>query len=229
MNSWKEKLDNKIINFQAKLTSWRDSLSDKVINFQAKLTSWKDSLSNKVISFIANITGKKAEGGVYENSRGWKPIQKYASGGSPEGGQMFIAREKGPELVGSLGGHTAVMNNDQIVASVSAGVAKAISNIRFYSGERSTKWNTDGYLPRIADISNGIRQDLAPIVQLARSAEAAQASGSITEMVQLLRQILRLLETLDFDVKIDGKSLKDHIVKMINENTQATGVCEIIV
>ena len=95
--------------------------------------------------------------------------------------------------------------------------------------ERSTKWNTDGYLPRIADISNGIRQDLAPIVQLARSAEAAQASGSITEMVQLLRQILRLLETLDFDVKNDEKSLKDHIVKMINENTQATGVCEIIV
>ena len=229
MNSWKDNLYNKIINFQAKLTSWRESLSNKVINFQAKLTSWRDSLSNKVISFIANITGRKADGGVYDESRGWKPIQKYAAGGSPEGGQMFIAREKGPELVGSLGGHTAVMNNDQIVASVSSGVARAISNIRFYSGERSQKWNTDGYLPRLVDTGNGIRQDLEPIVQLARSAEAAQASGSVTEMVQLLRQILRLLETLDFDVKIDGKSIKDHIVKLINENTQATGVCEIIV
>mgnify|MGYP007022098938 CR=1 FL=1 len=40
---------------------------------------------------------------------------------------MFIAREKGPELVGNLGSHTAVMNNDQIVASVSDGVFKAVS------------------------------------------------------------------------------------------------------
>lgn len=40
-------------------------------------------------------------------------------------GQLFIAREAGPELVGTLGGHTAVMNNDQIVASVSNGVAMA--------------------------------------------------------------------------------------------------------
>ena len=39
---------------------------------------------------------------------------------------MFIAREAGPELVGTLGGHTAVMNNDQIVASVSAGVYQAV-------------------------------------------------------------------------------------------------------
>ena len=228
MNTWNESLNSKVINFQAKLTSWRESLSDKVIDFQAKLTSWRDSLSNKVISFVANITGRKADGGVYDN-KGWRPIQKYASGGAPEGGQMFIAREKGPELVGSLGGHTAVMNNDQIVASVSSGVARAISNIKFHSDGRSTRWNTDGYLPRIADIGNGIRQDLVPIVQLARSAEAAKASGGITEMIQLLRQILRLLETMDFDVKIDGISIKDRIVKLINENTQATGVCEIIV
>ncbi|MBQ9613962.1 MAG: apolipoprotein A1/A4/E family protein [Lachnospiraceae bacterium] len=227
MNTWKESLNNKIINFQAKLTTWRDSLNDKVINFRAKLTSWTDSLSNKVISFVANITGRRADGGVYDNKT-WKPIQRYAAGGSPEGGQMFIAREKGPELVGTLGGHTAVMNNDQIVASVSAGVAKAISGIKFY-GENRASMTSDRYLPHLADVGNGIRQDLAPLVQLARSAESAQASGGIAEMVQILRQILRLLETLDFDVKIDGKSLKDRIVKLINENTQATGVCEIIV
>ena len=43
--------------------------------------------------------------------------------------QLFIARERGPELVGTLGGHTAVMNNDQIVASVSDGVARAVSSV----------------------------------------------------------------------------------------------------
>lgn len=50
----------------------------------------------------------------------------YAQGGFPDQGQMFIAREAGAELVGNIGGRTAVMNNDQIVESVSAGVYQAV-------------------------------------------------------------------------------------------------------
>ena len=42
-------------------------------------------------------------------------------------GQMFVAREAGPELVGSIGGRTAVANNDQIVDAVSIGVYQAVS------------------------------------------------------------------------------------------------------
>ena len=68
---------------------------------------------------------KKADGGVFSGGS-WKPIKKYAVGGLPNMGQMFVAREAGPELVGTLGGHTAVMNNDQIVASVSDGVYRAV-------------------------------------------------------------------------------------------------------
>lgn len=41
-------------------------------------------------------------------------------------GQLFIAREAGAELVGNIGGRTAVMNNDQIVESVSTGVYQAV-------------------------------------------------------------------------------------------------------
>ena len=41
-------------------------------------------------------------------------------------GQMFIAREAGPELVGTIGSRNAVVNNDQIVESVSAGVYRAV-------------------------------------------------------------------------------------------------------
>jgi hypothetical protein len=40
-------------------------------------------------------------------------------------GQLFIAREAGPELVGNIGNHTAVANNDQIVAGIASGVASA--------------------------------------------------------------------------------------------------------
>ncbi len=52
-------------------------------------------------------------------------IKKKANGGFARVGEMFIAREAGPELVGSIGNKTAVANNDQIVDSVAVGVATA--------------------------------------------------------------------------------------------------------
>ena len=52
-------------------------------------------------------------------------IPRLADGGLVSTGQMFIAREAGPELVGNIGRKTAVVNNEQIVASVSRGVAEA--------------------------------------------------------------------------------------------------------
>ena len=39
---------------------------------------------------------------------------------------MFIAREAGPELVGSIGNKTAVANNDQIVSGIESGVYRAM-------------------------------------------------------------------------------------------------------
>lgn len=71
-----------------------------------------------------------ARGGLLANGV-WKSITRFANGGLARGSQLFWAREAGPELVGTLGSHTAVMNNDQIVASVSDGVARAISAIHF--------------------------------------------------------------------------------------------------
>lgn len=53
-------------------------------------------------------------------------VSWYAKGGFPTEGEMFVAREAGPEMVGSIGGRTAVANNDQIVESVSRGVYQAV-------------------------------------------------------------------------------------------------------
>lgn len=55
-------------------------------------------------------------------------IQAFASGGIPNYGQMFIAREAGAELVGGFGSKTGVMNNEQIVEAVSAGVYQAVAS-----------------------------------------------------------------------------------------------------
>ena len=50
----------------------------------------------------------------------------YAKGGFPDIGEMFIAREAGPELVGRIGSKTTVANNDQIVDGISEGVYAAV-------------------------------------------------------------------------------------------------------
>lgn len=91
------------------------------------------SLQNTLSSLLSGVSGglnlifrKNADGGVFANGR-WQPIQGYANGGLPSGGQLFMAREAGPELVGKIGRNTAVMNNNQIVDSVKAGVYEAVS------------------------------------------------------------------------------------------------------
>lgn len=55
--------------------------------------------------------------------------EAYASGGFPDEGEMFIAREAGPELVGRIGSKNAVANNDQIVAGIAAGVRGANADV----------------------------------------------------------------------------------------------------
>lgn len=64
------------------------------------------------------LVGRRARPGFKVN---W-----YAQGGFPSVGEMFIAREAGPEMVGSINGRTAVANNDQIVSAVSQGVYAAV-------------------------------------------------------------------------------------------------------
>ena len=75
-------------------------------------------------------------------------IPTLADGGFVNAGQMFIAREAGPELVGSINGRTAVANNDQIVAAVSKGVYDAVvaamSASNNSSGEQSFNFYLDG-------------------------------------------------------------------------------------
>lgn len=52
-------------------------------------------------------------------------IPHLAEGGFVDTGQLFIAREAGPELVGNINGRTAVANNEQIVEGIASGVRSA--------------------------------------------------------------------------------------------------------
>ena len=259
MSSWSDALKDKVIGFKAKISEFSNNIKSKALSFTAKIngfinnikktkrylafkariTSFIDAIKNKVLDFKAKVTGKKKDGGVYQNGR-WSPIQKYASGGSPNQGQMFIAREAGPELVGTLGGHTAVMNNDQIVASVSAGVSKAVSSSMARFGESlyraisSIKINSkipeirERVTPQLkcASTSAGISDRQSnEIISILRRMEANNGNA---ELISLLRQILLFLQTMDTGTYLDGKIIKDNVVNRINNNTKATGKCEII-
>ena len=47
---------------------------------------------------------------------------KFADGGFVDRGELFIAREQGPEMVGQIGNRTAVANTQQIVTGIADGV-----------------------------------------------------------------------------------------------------------
>lgn len=135
-NKWNLKIagDYKKIQNMAKNPLLSVSGKNDVIKKTLELTiKAKDSkglstqLDNAALKVLSAL-GKKANGGIFSGGS-WHNIAKYAGGGMPGMGQMFIAREAGPELVGRIGNHTAVMNNNQIVASVSDGVFNAMAPV----------------------------------------------------------------------------------------------------
>lgn len=87
-------------------------------NFAGDIFGWVGDAFGGVVDWVGN-----AIGGVVDFFKG---IFGFASGGFPDAGQLFIAREAGAEMVGSLGGHTAVANNDQIVEGIREGVEAAM-------------------------------------------------------------------------------------------------------
>ena len=83
-------------------------------NFVSKLKDAKGLIAE--IDTDANNTSMRVVGST--NLK--KATRAYASGGFPTDGQLFLARESGPEMVGTIGGHTAVANNDQIVEGIAS-------------------------------------------------------------------------------------------------------------
>lgn len=93
------------------LSSAVSAASSAISSVKSALSSIGSSVSNAVSS-AANWVGSKLG---------------FASGGFPEVGQLFIAREAGAELVGNIGGRTAVANNDQIIEGIYQGVLAAMN------------------------------------------------------------------------------------------------------
>lgn len=93
---------------------------------QPTINKWKSAISS-VFSGSSSVT--TASRGAFGGSTGGSFGGAFASGGFVEAGQLFVARESGPEMVGTMGGRTAVANNDQIVSGIANGVRNANSDV----------------------------------------------------------------------------------------------------
>lgn len=118
----------------SELTGTASSVAGSISGSLGSIGGMLDGLIQKGLTFRQSLSDMSSFGsnantfpGMLANGAGssFGRIPAYASGGTPDSGQLFIAREAGAELVGSIGNKTAVMNNDQIVESVSQGVADA--------------------------------------------------------------------------------------------------------
>ena len=88
-----------------------------IINDMKKIAKAESELD---LDEIGTNGGYTVVGGNYMSLDG-----ASASGGFWDEGQIFIAREAGPEMVGTINGSTAVANNDQIVQGIASGVQNA--------------------------------------------------------------------------------------------------------
>lgn len=138
---WKTKFDTIRSALKTKLDEAWEKVKDffDVTEWKKKVTDAMDTIKKNFkipdlpkiklsVSWDTNVG--KVKTAVYEalGLSGWPKLSwsTYAQGGFPTTGQMFIANEAGPELIGNIGNRTAVANNDQIVAAVSQGVYNAV-------------------------------------------------------------------------------------------------------
>ena len=103
-----------------------ESLTNKVIDGINGMINGLNKISFTVPKWVPGLGGNSFGLGIPTVNKISIPrIPTYADGGFVPNGEAFVAREAGPELVGTIGRRTAVANNDQIVAGIASGVAEA--------------------------------------------------------------------------------------------------------
>lgn len=135
----------------SKLTSAYSTVTSKFSGIysaiSSKMTSAKTTVSNAIdkiksfFNFSWSLPDIKLPHFSISGSFSLNPpsiphfsVDWYANGGFPELGEMFIARESGPEMVGRMGSRSAVANNSQIVEGIKAGVFEAVMDAFSASG-----------------------------------------------------------------------------------------------
>lgn len=129
-SSLKTKLDAAWENVKSffSVEEWKNKATAAINSFKNSFTMPSFPKIKLTVTWDTNVSDLQKK--VYEalGLQGWPRLSwtTYATGGFPAMGEMFIAREAGPEMVGRIGNRTTVANNDQIVEGISAGVYRAV-------------------------------------------------------------------------------------------------------
>ena len=113
-------------------TMWRGIGDTFVVRWNKVLNRLESGMNNAVNAANTVIRGFNIISGITGRSYGTisrisiPQISYMKDGGFVDEGQLFIAREKGAELVGTMNNRTAVANNDQIVEGIREGVYEAV-------------------------------------------------------------------------------------------------------
>ena len=122
------KILNAIIDWFNKLPSRMIDIGKNILKgVWNGILSMGDWLKQKINDFFGGIGDGIADAvGIGQGtSVDITPVQKFATGGFPNRGQLFIANESGPEMVGRIGGRSAVANKDQITDGIATAVYAA--------------------------------------------------------------------------------------------------------
>lgn len=84
----------------------------------------KTALNNGKIKLQLKDSNGNNAGGSYS----FKATANYAQGGLPPVGQLFVANERGPELVGQIGGQSFVANQNQVIDLIDKKLGDAKAN-----------------------------------------------------------------------------------------------------
>lgn len=126
-DSWNKNNKGKSVELQLNPNTSKPRITTMWNNLRYWWSRYTSGYSLPANATVSGAKGAKAAtGGIFSNGHQY-PVTRYAGGGLPKSAEVFMAREAGPELVGRIGARTAVVNNDQIVASVSDGVYRAVS------------------------------------------------------------------------------------------------------
>ena len=143
MNTFYSSISAMTTNFstvsKAQITAYLLKVYDNIYNTFDAIRQTLQQVSDEVTRMLnqmvsdanslAGLTGKKyshVDGYTMQQAQRFN-IEMFANGGFPRSGELFIAREAGPELVGSIGGKTAVGGNDQIERAIFNAVLTAMS------------------------------------------------------------------------------------------------------
>lgn len=91
--------------------------------------------------FTKNLWNRGRRGGFIKDFLKWKfHIGTYATGGLPDTGSLFLAGERGAELVTNVGsGQSAVMNMQQLQQAIYGGMVSALSTMQQVGGHETVQ------------------------------------------------------------------------------------------